>query len=225
MSRFFVTLVLGVGIFALVAWQMGMFAGTAETAPLDPSGKPSAAVAPEKLGAVLYEAKEDVVLAPRQVTGRDPVPAYGHMNVLDKINVPSPVAGQLLFVGTEIPSEAVQIAGAAAFMGEDDYPAKINQGDYYLIQIYHQLYEGKIISADQMVGQVDPARALGELIKNKRKIVAAKQDEIAAGAAAAEADARKARADELFRQKTMSAEEWGTYKLAQVKYYQEYLAK
>ena len=224
MGRFFLTLVLGVGLFCLVGWQLGFFSGEGRAnADVKVNSK---AVPPDQLGEPLYDLKvADIPLPNGQVRGRDPLVATGHMNVIEKANLPSEVEGQLLFVGTEVPEGAAQVAGSAAFLGEDYQIAWINQGDSKLIQLYRRLYEGNVVDNDQMVAMINPARALGELQKNRLKINVAQLEQQAAEAAAKEADARWVRAYELFKNKTMAAEEFGTYTLAKIKYYQDNLAK
>src|ERR1043165_7821270 len=128
MGRFFLTLILGVGIFGLVAWQLGLLI-TEDPRIGDGGDQPGVRVEPSALGAELYPKAPDMVVTPGLVRGRDPIHASGYMNVLEKGNVPSEVDGKLLFIGTEVPEGAAQVAGVAAFLGEDYHETRASLGD------------------------------------------------------------------------------------------------
>ena len=218
MGRFFLTLILGIGIFGLVAWQLGLLSSQ-DVRPGDGGDLvANKVVDPSVLGSELYPKASDVVVTPGLVRGRDPVHASGHMNVLEKGNVPSEVDGKLLFIGTEVPESAAQVAGVAAFLGEDYHETRASLGDGYLIKLYRRLYEGDVVANEQMVAMVDPSRALAELLKNRLKIVIAQLEQQNSEEAAKEADRRYARAFALFQNKNMAEEEFGTYRLAMYKY-------
>lgn len=176
-----------------------------------------------ELGSVLYAAqalpKEPNVPAGRQ--GADPIILHGHITVLDKVDVSSQVAGQLLFIGEEVPEGAAQVGGVAPFFREPYQHALVEQGNRDIAKIYRRIFEGEPIRENQMVAMINPAKALNGVLEKQAKHSAAAAEEDAARRVDEEAE-RRLRIEE----RTKSSElELSNARLTRIKTYQDFVAK
>src|SRR5581483_8708067 len=224
MRNFVTMLALGLAVCGVVAWQLDLLhIGQDATRPTTSAS--SKDKMPE-LGTDLFKAAADVDETARPIQARgNPIVIPGNFSVIDKLDVPSQIDGQLLFIGTGIPEGAVQAAGLAPFMAEPYQTARVVQGGRELIVFYHPLYKDQEVGPDQMVAMLDPAKVLDELAGKKAKIEAAKAELRAAVATYKEATAQELRATTLYTQKVMPQEEFDRIKLTRIRYYEESISK
>lgn len=230
MGRLLLSLLLGGGLFALIAWQLGLVPlSTPEvTEPPPYPDARKAETAKLDLGSDLYESK--AAPAPEVPGGkegwyRDPVVVQGHMNVMDKMEVPSQLTGQLLFVGEEVPEGAAQVAGIAAFMAEPYQYATMSLADQERVVFYRRIYEGQEVGLGQMVAKLDPSKLIGELAIKGAKVNTALADSRAGEAAHEEATRQYEKQVDLLRQRASSPQEVNIAKLTMIKYREEAFSK
>lgn len=226
MVRFFVILILAVAIAGGVAWYYDLvppIPGPESNGPTNPKG------AATPLGELLYP---EVPLPPlRLVKGPtttpqpDPIVVSGHLAVMDKIDISCQLPGKLLFVGERVPEGADVVAGFACFMAEPFYSATISRGGQDQVVLYRRLYEGQVVYQDQMVAMLDYSKAMGELMKNKRKVVAVQAEHLASDYIYKEAVNTQESYKNLLRNKAISFEEYRRTELTRDKYKQEVVTK
>lgn len=233
MGRVLLSLLLGGGIFALVGYQAGLFTKTKPDTVVAPKNggdqaRKQASSAELKLGAWLFKPAAAPMLKFAQADPslkRDPVVLGGHMTVLDKIDVSSNLPGQLLFIGEEVPEGAAQVAGVGPFLYEPFQYAPVEQAGRELIVLYRRLYEDQIVHGNQVVAKINPAKALGELAIKRARVSASHAESRAAVAAFEEAKKRYERADRLFKDKIIAAEDHGAALLTMIKFYEDSVTK
>ncbi len=223
MNRFFAALLLGVAIFTVFYWMF--FGGENPAANTGIRGSQEARAVPEsELGADLFAAQPFPEVKVRDTKrARDPVVIPGYLTALDQQEVPSQVPGQMLYIGEGISEGAVQAAGVAAFLAEPCDYAIIYLGERAVPTFYRRFYDGQIVRQEQMVGQVDYTKALGNVLEKKAKVNAALAEERSAKAAAEEGEERLRRAKNLGP--NVAAEEYGEKLLTKIKLFEEYEAK
>ncbi len=109
MGRLLLALVLGGGIFAFLAWQLGFITSTDVAPPGGPDDNPMTAVKapPPELGGDLFTPAAYPPAPLRQNFRKvDPVAVLGTMAVIDRPDIPAQIAGQLIFIGEQIPEGA-----------------------------------------------------------------------------------------------------------------------
>jgi WD40 repeat protein len=219
MGRLLLACVLGCGIFALAAWQLGFIGSDEAPAVASPTNK--ATKPTPNLGPDLYNpAPFPPAAGPGAERRVDPVVVQGTMAVIDRAEIAAQVGGQLLFFGEEIPEGAAQVAGVAAFLAKPFESTEINHGTRDLIQFYRRLYENDVVYAGQVLALVDTAKALSDLEMKRAKLVAAENDSKGADAIAAEAMNKFKQAEEAFSGRfgrTISVEEYRNAELTKNK--------
>jgi hypothetical protein len=147
MRGFLMTIVLGAGVFAGVAWHLDFLPDWTEIGKTRSEGASDrAGTTARELGPMLYPSAPLVRPAINPMGARlfkDPIVTLGHNVILERQEVPSKRAGQLLFIGDRIPDGAPIPAGA--------YKAKIFQGGQAVEIPYRRLEEGALVNEDQMV--------------------------------------------------------------------------
>jgi hypothetical protein len=193
MVRFFVIVLLAVGIAGGVAYYVGWLDEYINPESVISEPKPGEEQRQVDLGGPLYAAEALKPLphvsgkVPRQVVV-DPC----HLVARSKQDISSPKDGQLLFIGHEITSENP--------FKQTDRPvvtAFVFQGDKKVPRFYQQWNEGNIVEEGQMVALVDPALALNEVTSKDAKIQASQADFDASVAILKEAQARLDRLDRI----------------------------
>ena len=226
MGRLLLSLILGGVIFALLAWQLGFIDTDSPEAPVvkGPDGKK--VEPPKNLGAPLFEPAEiKVVEAPVPYRKVDPIVVLGHMAVMDKLDVPAQIPGQLLFIGEDIPEGATQVAGLAAFMAEPFDFTPVNQGLRDVPKFYRRLYESQVVYENQIVAMIDIAKSLGDLDMKRGKVIAADMDKRGAKAIAEEAEEKLRVQIMLLNKGAGSQEEYRSAKLTKEKMWWDSLMK
>jgi WD40 repeat protein len=227
MVRFLAILVTTCLIGWFVAVQLGLIDRSSkfpDDRPLPPAANGGAPVEPDaELGNALFAGealpKEPKIAGHRQ--GADPIILHGHITVLDKVDVASQVAGQLLFIGEEVPEGAAQVGGVAPFFRDPYQHALVEQGNRDIAKIYRRIYEGETIRDNQMVAMINPAKALNGVLEKQAKYSAANAEEDAARKVDEEAE-RRLRIEE----RTKSSElELSNARLTRIKTYQDFVAK
>lgn len=221
MRNFIVMLLLGIVLFAVGAWSLGLFEEKSDVNPTPDGERRVAVVAkPGDLGNDLYPpAKYKPIELPRQL--RTPIVIPGLMNAIETEEVPSPVQGRVLFVGDQVDDSAVLVAGSTAFLAEPYYFASVYTGRTTFNKFYRRHYEGDVVTQGQMLGMIEPSEALGDVLKEMTKISAARAEYEAAKASEGEGYNRFDRAEKLLAKKAIAPEEHGAAKLTWVKLKQE----
>jgi WD40 repeat protein len=225
MGRFLLTVILGVAIFAGLAWYFDWMPGEFGSAR---PGKNSAASRPAvDVGKPLFAAHPlpPEPPAPASKRLRDPITIAAHLTLIDRADLDCPVDGQLLFVGEMVPEGAEAAAGIAPFFVEPFTYARINQGDGDRIIFYRQLKEEMTVAANQMVALVDPAKAMNDLASKKAKVKQAIEEAKAAKAKYEEADRRVKRVEPLLRAGKYPPEEYDERVLARINFFHEMHSK
>src|SRR5262245_46481928 len=128
MGRFMGFLVVAGGLCAAGAWYLGLL----PTIP-GPGGTgifaPGSASSPNLLGDLYKKEPLPTSVKPQPREGQDPIIVSGNLTAMKKMDACATVPGPILFVGTEIPEGAAQVAGIAPFLQGKIYPATVNQGD------------------------------------------------------------------------------------------------
>jgi WD40 repeat protein len=232
MGRFLVVFALVVGIGSY-GWHSGWFS-SAPPVPFDEDSAPRAltikeskpqAIDREKLGGPLYTPKELTALKAQTGRKRDPVAIPAVFEPLKKVDLSPPVPGRILFIGTEVPEGAVQIAGVAPFFQQKFQYAPINQGGREIFKIYLPLAEGDYVGEGQMLVQIDPAKAINNLHEKNAKLNAAIAEKEAAENVDKVAEAFLEADIKLFAQKIIAERELHQSKLTRIKTNQDKVAK
>jgi WD40 repeat protein len=232
MGRFFLTLLLAVGIGVAIAWGLGLgpFAKQ-ESVIAEPLPEAGKAVANRDLGGPLFALPKPPAFAPledepprKPGTRRPrqfPFPD-GSVHPLDKHDVAAPKAGVVSFVGQQMDVEDPMALKALPTI-------EIFVGGRPKTVAYKPWIEGNIVEFGQMLALIDPTRAENERLYKREKIAAALADWTAAIFTAKEAQARLNRLDQLKRGDVrggiVTAEEYSAAVLTKDKYYQEEIAK
>jgi WD40 repeat protein len=148
----------------------------------------------------------------------DPVIMRGHIQVKDKMDVPSTVAGQVLFIGVPVPDEVVAAAGPAAFMAQPFHYTYMTVGDEKVYKFYRRLLPGQIVGSKEIVAMIDASKAINTLHEKKLKIQGSIHEKGSADAAANEARSRWLRDKDLFGRGGLSAAELSASEAAKDKY-------
>lgn len=167
MGRIVLTIALAAGLAGFVGWYFGLFAGE-PTGP-DGSGHHEQVASPESLGDALFPpAKEDQKAPHHKVAGgRDQIVFSGMLNVMDKVDVPSPIPGQILYIGEGVPEGVTQVAGIAPFMQGNYEQATVAQAGHDIVKFYRPLKIGHEVQNGQIVGEIDFSRAIYSFLQHK----------------------------------------------------------
>ncbi len=227
MLRFLIACVFGLGIFGLVAWYYDLIPpGDTTAAPPAHSTVQKSVVVQHDLGRELYPAVPMPPWSgPLVETRVDPVVVVGTMSSKDRPDIAAQMAGQIMFIGDEVPEGAVQVAGAAAFLADPFGTTRVNNGVREIIKIYRRLQEGDMVYPDQILAMVDTAKSLGDLEMKHSKVISAEADAIGAKAIAEEASVKYGVALRLFQNKSIAEEDLRSAKLTQVKMYWDSVGK
>ncbi|MCI0459173.1 MAG: WD40 repeat domain-containing protein [Gemmataceae bacterium] len=219
MGRFWLTVILALGIGTVIAWGFGLgpFAKVPREVhaevpqpardwgePLFGPLKAPAAVVIEDQPSAWPRARRELVIAEASV------------HPIDKQEISAGRDGILLFVGERVYAEDPLATSALP-------TASILYGGAPLTMTYRPWKQGDYVEYDQMLALVDPTKAMNELLYKKAKVKAAEANYQAAIATANEAEARMARARRL--EKVLPEEEVSAAVLTHVKYRQEEIAK
>jgi len=225
MRAFLLAIGLGFGVFAGMAWYLDLLPEGATGSPHTTEPQDGEVKGARELGAELYESAP--LLAPvADPAGpgqlKDPIVIEGHNVVLEKQEVPGKRAGQLLFIGEDVPEGAPLPAGLV-------YTAKIFQGGNVVVKRYRPLEEGARVTEDQMVAMLDCSLAFNDWMSKKAKIDAGRADYNAAIRTKLEAQDRLNRLDRILINTRpgffVSAEEYGGARLTRDRYAAEEQAK
>ncbi len=224
MGRFLVTVLLAVAIAAGVAWYAGLIPG-GEDANKQAVAQPGEDGHPAKvnrdLGPVLYQYQPPVQRPLKETPGGRGIPFYDcHLVPKDKQEAGSDKDGRLIFFGQKADQESPLSTKALP-------TANIFVGGQVVEWAYQPLRKGDYVVKDQIVGMVDPTKALNDIDFKNAKIVAAKAEHKAAVAMYEEAQARLNRLDDLKRQnpRLVSAEEYSGAVLTRDKHKEEAVSK
>jgi WD40 repeat protein len=221
MFRWFIILLLAVGIAGGAAWYFDLY-GNVIANPSQPNGKP---VIPRKVidPVPLYTVEALKPLPPRPAkTPRTVVVDPCHLVARHKQEVSCQKDGQLLFIG--------QLVSEEKKFGQPPHSpetASIIQGENKLPRYYRPWEEGDIVEDGQMLALVDPSLALNEVISKEAKVKSAEADFDASVAILGEAKTRFERLERLSTQAkgAVSEEERGGALLTVWKYHYEKVAK
>jgi WD40 repeat protein len=223
MGRIFFVEILGAVLILASIWQLGL---------LDTDSDPGAAAREEEeaveittLGDDLYKAEgfPEIKQPTRVVT--DPIILYGVMNALEPEEVPSQVAGRILFIGEQVDEGAVPVVRGAAFPADPFYLATFYAGEKSVKVYYRRLSEGQEVKRGQMVALIEPAKAMGEVRAKAAKVEYAMAEYEAAKAGEEEGLDRFQRAINLFNRKAIAKEELGAAQLTWKKLESERITK
>jgi WD40 repeat protein len=227
MGRFFLTIVLGLGLFLGAAWYFDLLPyipnpENGRRNGADNSKSPDAV----DIGKILYAPQPfPAEAALGAARGKDPIVIACHLNVIKKVDVSSQLDGQLLFIGVPVPDGAILVAGVAPFVAPPFHAAMIDLGDKEDFKFYRRLDEGKTVLNDQVVGLLDPSQALLKLTVSRAKIVAAEADVRANRKIVTELAFKVDVGKRLQRGGTMSAEEVRNLQLSLDRYTEEGFGK
>src|SRR6516165_7641411 len=145
MGRTLLVVILGAVLLLASIWQLGLL-----DADSDPGeAAPEEVVEITKLGDDLYKA-EGFPEIKRPMPGvTDPIILYGVMNALEVEEVPSQVAGRILFIGEQVDERAVPIVRGAAFPADPFYLATFHAGEKLVKVYYRRLCEGQEVRKGQ----------------------------------------------------------------------------
>jgi WD40 repeat protein len=227
MGRFLLTLVVGLALFLGVAYYFDLFVPTPEDRanPLNDPAKREA-----ELGGILYPGKplpQEPPYAPNPKYAESiVVPA--HWVAMDKSEVGCLVDGQIRFVGEPIPDALIALAGVAPFAADPFLSTRVAQGGSDdLVIFYRRLGDGATVDADQIIGLLDPAKAMIDVAIKQAKIVAADQEYKGAHKTYQEAEERFRTARRLYERNppVIGLEEYREKLLARDKFETEAEAK
>jgi WD40 repeat protein len=183
MVRTLVIGVLGLALFAGIAYNLGLFRSppSGETNP----NKKTEFATPD-LGADLYRAMsmEGFIQSPTDTQDEDPILFSGQLTVFDRQEVPSLIEGSIQYIGEEIPVGAQLVGGIACFLPEPCYVTKVKipislPGGKWIEQdnvyVYRRLMKGDVVEKDQILAGLNTGKA----ITDKRTKVAKVQTAIA----------------------------------------------
>ena len=227
-----VSLLLGAALFGGIVWYFELpipwepRVSTGDpTSPVNTAHDPDRAPKVE-LGEPLYPAEPfpELKTANGSVRALQPLAIRGTIVVKDKQEVPSQVSGQMLFIGDGVPGGAVEAAGVAPFMVEPFGVATVNMGDERTYMFFRRLGESMVVTGEQMLGMIDPSRALLMLEEKEFKIVLSAHETKSAEAAADDAQNRAIRERDLFRKNASSAADVGAAVAAELKFREDFRA-
>jgi len=190
MGRILLTLLLAGVLAGVAGWYLGAFTQL----PDDPGSQAAGdggqrPVNPKELGEPLYPpVKMDTRGLQHAVPGgSDSIVIQGNLREIDKVDIPSQVPGQILYIGDGVPEGVMQVAGIAPFMHDSYKQAKVVHKDRFVTALYRPWKEGQIVTHGQELGKVDYSRShnavLGHLAileRAKTEIAASKEMEYAA---------------------------------------------
>src|SRR5438105_4647703 len=184
MGRFFLTVLFGVAVFVGVAYYFELWPASTDVPP--PSrlkGGPNSAAkdraAKFDVGGVLYAPWPRPKVQP--INGArpyvDPIAVIaGHLGVVDKNEVPAEVEGTLLYIGEEVPDVAIAVAGVAPFMVDPFRYATMNMGDGMVAKFYRRLQQGEVVTPDQVVAMLNPAKGIHDVAMKRAKLLASEAE-------------------------------------------------
>lgn len=191
MGRFFLTVLLGVALFAVVVYYFDLW----RTETPSNNGKSSQEVE-AALGDLLY---------PRQparngwpigtASPMSAVVVHGHTVMPEQVDVTPLVDGKVLFIGDEIPEGTAAAAGVGCLIGEPFLQKTVSQGLSDLVVIYRPWEEEATLRPKQIIAKIDPAKILNEVAVRKAKFKAAAAEYSGAEYLFKEAEARLATAE------------------------------
>jgi WD40 repeat protein len=212
MRRLFVTLFVGLVVFAVVAWATGLYQPY-----LPEKEKPKAAAKDDARTAAVRRIQETIDWGQRLYRGRpvddrisvrrlgaDPIVIPDcHLAVptTEKLDVPSRVDGKLLFVG--------QPVSRAAYGSNPSVKRAPTYKDGKKDWIYYRpLQEGSFVDSDEVVAVIDPTLALNQVALKEAKLNSAKADRKASAALAEYYGAELRRAEGLRSRKGIAEAEY-----------------
>ncbi|MCI0681742.1 MAG: hypothetical protein L0Y71_06535 [Gemmataceae bacterium] len=175
MGRILMTLTLAGVLTVIAGWYFGAFTQALDD-PHNAAANSPAAIELEQLGEPLYPA----AALPRRglrhtvAGGRDSIVITGNLRAIDRVDVPSQVPGQLLYVGDGVPEGVTEVVGIAPFMHDSYKQARVVHKDRYVVKFYRPLKEGEMVTRGQVVAEVDYSRALNAVIGHKAILERAK---------------------------------------------------
>ncbi len=168
MGRILLTVALAAVLAAAVGWYFELFTGKPdETPPLSSEQQMKLDLA--KLGEPLFPPAPEEKIKPFHPVahGVDPIVIPGSLEVIDKVDLPSEVAGRVLYIGDGVPEGVTQVAGIAPFMQKEYEQATVVQGGRPIIKFYRPLRKGMEIEQGQLVGELDFARGLNMFLEHR----------------------------------------------------------
>ncbi len=221
MGRFLMTLIIAGILITGGMYYTGYFDGS--ESGVESAYTPTAkAPDPKTLGQPLFPMLDFPPSTKAKIQGIDPLIFRGIISPKERIDLAAQMAGEVLFVGQEIPAGAVEVAGLASFMATPYDFVEMRLPQKNIVRIYRRFQEGTIVNRDEQIGFVNPIKAHGVLFEKLAKYDVAIGEADAAKATADESAERVRTADILFRQKTISVEEWRTAHMTKLKYTSEY---
>lgn len=169
MGRFLLTLLLAGVLAGVAGWYFDAFTQGPEDQPrlVGDGSQPALDVA--QLGNPLYPpAKLDKRGRLHAVAeGRDPIVLTGNLREIDKVDVPSQVPGELLYIGDGVPEGVTQVTGVAPFLVDTYEQANVIHKDRHVVKFYRPLKEGQIVTHGQMVAEMNYSRSLNQVLGHK----------------------------------------------------------
>jgi WD40 repeat protein len=226
-GRFLATLLVAGALCFGVAWYFKLFDSDHLQ---DPKGQAPGGSAQLDLGGPLYKATAGTPARP--INDEPPLPKGarrpyrvvmhdGHLVVFEKQDVCSDKDGLVLFIGEqaheEDPTTAKSLPSVPLFVG-----------DSTRFLAYRPWKEGDPVMYGQMLGLVNPVKAINDRLYKKARIVAAQAEYQAAVATAKEAHARVVRLDQIRTSggaRVVSEEDYSAAVLTRVRYEQETVGK
>jgi len=204
--RLFLSILAGGVLFGAAVYGLGLYStDSIETVVVE---RKETVTPEEKLGDFLYEEQPfKAYRIPKRGTA-DPIEVFGVMNPLDQEKVPGVQPGQILFIGVPVEDNVVAAVGSAAFLSEPYWCAEIKLGTNPLPKFYRRLYDNETVDSSQMLGMIDPAKAMLDVMEKSAKIASAESDVGAAIAAEAEGVSRWKRAKILRDRGALAEEEY-----------------
>jgi WD40 repeat protein len=250
MGRFFLTVLLAVGVAAGVAYYYELPPFAKDTTPGGGEHPDHPDHKPVQLGKILYtvqapslnpivdRADPDV----QKLIGQPIVVPESHLVTIDKQEASSSKDGNISVIGRTVPGKKdnaeIKDKGEVRYIigepADKKHPGSIFQptvsffveGEKYDYD-YRRLKEGAIVEQGQIVALIDPTKAVNEIASKIAKIRFAKEDYKAAVAMAEEAQARLNRLDDLKRRdpRVVTAEEYSAAVLTRDKHKYEAASK
>lgn len=172
MGRILLIVALAAALAGIVGWQLNLFQVVNDDAS-NPNQVNQPRVNPDSLGGPLYEPAKDfaeernVHMVPG---GVDPIVISGHMVEMDKVDVPSQIPGQILYIGEGVPEGVSQVAGIAPFMHDAYEQATVLQAGRDIVKFYRPLRKGNMVVNGQVVAEIDYANALNKYLQHKSAV-------------------------------------------------------
>jgi WD40 repeat protein len=227
MKQFILVIMVSSALCFGTAYSLGLLENDPD-APVSPTvsvgtEKP---VPQEKLGEFLYTPAAFPKIEYGNRGTADHIVLVGAMNPIDQEQVASQVPGQILFIGEEVESSAVHVAGSAAFIAEPYYPSVVRTGGQQVFaKFYRRLYEGEQIRHNQMVAMIEPAKPLAEVLGKIVKMNGAEAEYEASIAGEKEGKIRFDTAEKLFRNNNINRDDYGSALLTYIKLKAERVGK